>query len=69
MQDELENLKEQVKSLLSDCLNQWLQSLSQDHPNDILARLSQMALQLSTAHTALHTASALCTPPTGDGSS
>ena len=50
MKEELETLVTQVKALLTECLQGWLQALSQGDSVDDPASLGQLAVQLSTAY-------------------
>lgn len=50
MEEELETLVTQVKALLTECLQGWLQALSQGDSVDDPASLGQLAVQLSTAY-------------------
>ena len=50
MKEELETLVTQVKALLTECLQGWLQALSQGDSVDDPASLGQLAAQLSTAY-------------------
>ena len=53
MKEELETLVTQVKALLTECLQGWLQALSQGDSVDDPASLGQLAVQLSTAYSTL----------------
>ena len=52
MKEELETLVTQVKALLTECLQGWLQALSQGDSVDDPASLGQLAVQLSTGGSA-----------------
>ena len=58
MKEELETLVTQVKALLTECLQGWLQALSQGDSVDDPASLGQLAVQLSTAYSTLQAAAA-----------
>ncbi|MBG6349963.1 hypothetical protein I5I48_02470 [Pseudomonas aeruginosa] len=58
MKEELETLVTQVKALLTECLQGWLQALSQGDSVDDPASLGQLAVQLSTAYNTLQAAAA-----------
>ncbi|HFQ2789563.1 TPA: hypothetical protein ACHQHX_000509 [Pseudomonas aeruginosa] len=61
MKEELETLVTQVKALLTECLQGWLQGDSVDDP----ASLGQLAVQLSTAYSTLQAAAAAYPGNTG----
>ena len=58
MKEELETLVTQVKALLTECLQGWLQALSQGDSVDDPASLGQLAVQLSTAYSTPQAAAA-----------
>ncbi len=58
MKEELETLVTQVKALLTECLQGWLQALSLGDSVDDPASLGQLAVQLSTAYSTLQAAAA-----------
>ncbi|HBO0322448.1 TPA: hypothetical protein L4A59_001175 [Pseudomonas aeruginosa] len=65
MKEELETLVTQVKALLTECLQGWLQALSQGDSVDDPASLGQLAVQLSTAYSTLQAAAAAYPGDTG----
>ena len=65
MKEELETLVTQVKALLTECLQGWLQALSQGDRVDDPASLGQLAVQLSTAYSTLQAAAAAYPGDTG----